>query len=129
MTIKLITAFCIGLLLSLIVISATHAGDLNRGKKLFKKCKACHSIKAEKHKIGPSLFGVFERPAGTASGFKRYKGLKGADWIWEEKSLDEYLKDPKLFVKTRTNKRSSMILRLKKERDRRDIIVYLKSLR
>ena len=41
--------------------SALAEGDAEKGKKVFKKCKACHSLVAGKKKIGPSLYGVFER--------------------------------------------------------------------
>jgi len=114
------------------VLGATPAiagGDAVRGKKVFNKCKACHSIKAGKHKIGPSLAGVIGRKAGTAKGFKRYKGLKGADWAWDEETLDEYLTNPKLFVKSRNKRKSAMMLKLKKKRDRDNVIAYLKTLK
>ena len=114
------------------VLGATPAiagGDAVRGKKVFNKCKACHSIKAGKHKIGPSLAGIINRKAGTAKGFKRYKGLKGADWTWDQATLDEYLTNPKKFVKSRNKRKSAMILKLKKKRDRDDVIAYLKSLK
>ena len=114
------------------VLGATPAiagGDAVRGKKVFNKCKACHSIKAGKHKIGPSLAGVIGRKAGTAKGFKRYKGLKGADWAWDEETLDDYLTNPKIFVKSRNKRKSAMMLKLKKKRDRDNVIAYLKTLK
>ena len=114
------------------VLGATPAiagGDAVRGKKVFNKCKACHSIKAGKHKIGPSLAGVIGRKAGTAKGFKRYKGLKGADWAWDEETLDDYLTNPKLFVKSRNKRKSAMMLKLKKKRVRDNVIAYLKTLK
>lgn len=103
-------------------------GDPIRGKKLFNKCKACHALKAGKHKIGPSLYQVIGRKAGTAAGFKRYRGLKGADWTWTEETLDLFLTNPKKFVKKKSDKRSSMLLKLKGRKDRDDVISYLKSL-
>ena len=103
-------------------------GDPIRGKKLFNKCKACHALKAGKHKIGPSLYQVIGRKAGTAAGFKRYRGLKGADWTWTEETLDLFLTNPKKFVKKKADKRSSMVLRLKQRKDRDDVVSYLKSL-
>ena len=111
------------------VAPAIAGGDAVRGKRVFNKCKACHSIKAGKHKIGPSLAGVIDRKAGTAKGFKRYKGLKGADWTWDQATLDEYLTNPKKFVKSRNKRKSAMILKLKKKRDRDDVIAYLNSLK
>ena len=104
-------------------------GDAVRGKKVFKKCKACHAIKAGKHKIGPSLHGVVGRKAGRAKGFKRYKGLKGAEWVWEAAILDAYLTDPKKYVEKYNKKKSAMVLKLKKKRDRDDVISYLNTLK
>ena len=109
--------------------SAWAAGEAAKGKKVFKKCKACHSIKAGKTKIGPSLAGVVGRKAGTTPGFKRYKGLKGADWTWDEALLDEWLADPKKFAKARTGKKTSMGFKLKKAGQRADVIAYLKTLK
>lgn len=109
--------------------SALAAGDAAKGAKVFKKCKACHTAKkGGKHKVGPNLFGVVGRMAGSTD-FKRYKGMKGADWTWDEALLDEYLKDPKAFSKKRTGKRSSMVFKLKKSGDRANIIAYLKSVK
>ncbi len=105
------------------------AGDSVKGEKVFKKCKACHSAKPGKHKVGPSLAGVFGRKAGTAAGYKKYKGLKGADWTWDEALLDEYLENPKKFVKKRGAKGTSMAFKLKKAGPRADVIAYLKTLK
>ncbi|MDP6573342.1 MAG: c-type cytochrome [Rhodospirillales bacterium] len=101
----------------------------DHGEKVFKKCKACHTIKAGKHRVGPSLAGVFGRKAGTAEGFKKYKGLKGADWTWDDANLNEYLTDPKKFAKKKAGKKSSMVLKLKKKKDREHIIEYLKTIK
>ena len=99
----------------------------DHGKKVFKKCKACHTVTAGKHRVGPSLAGVVGRQAGTAEGYKKYKGLKGADWTWDDASLDEYLMNPKKFTKKKSGKKGAMVLKLKKKEDREHVIEYLKS--
>ena len=103
------------------------AGDADAGANVFKKkCKTCHTLEEGKHRTGPSLAGIFGRQAGTTT-FKRYKGLKEADWTWDEALLDEYIMDPKAFVKARGGKRSSMTFKLKKEADRANVIEFLKT--
>ena len=103
------------------------AGDAAKGKKVFNRCKACHTLEKGKHRVGPSLLGVVGRKAGTAAGFTRYKGLKGADWVWDEKLLDAYIKNPRKFVKARVKKNTSMVLKTSKAKDRANVIAYLKT--
>ena len=103
---------------------ALAAGDATKGAKVFKKCKACHTAKkGGKHRVGPNLFGVVGRKAGSTD-FKKYKGLKGSDFVWDEGALDKWLTNPKKFL----SKRSSMVFKLKKAGDRTNVIAYLKSL-
>jgi cytochrome c len=114
---------------SLYAGSALAAGDAAKGKKVFNKCKACHTVKAGKHKIGPSLAGVVGRKAGSAAGYKKYKGMKGADWTWNETELANFLTNPKKYVKGKGGKRTSMSLKVKKKKDRDNVIAYLASIK
>ena len=120
-------AFSLILSTALFASSAIAAGDAKKGKKVFNKCKACHTVKANKHKIGPSLAGIVGRDAGKAAGFKKYKGLKTADWKWDEAALDGWLKNPKKWLKAKNGNKSAMVYKLKKEKDRANLIAYLKS--
>ena len=105
------------------------AGDVAKGAKVFNKCKACHAAEKDaKHKVGPTLFGIYGRKAGTIEGFNRYKGLVGADWTWDEALLKEYLHDPKEFTHKRTGKNSVMTFKLTKDDEIADVIAYLKTL-
>jgi len=74
------------------------AGDAAQGKKVFNKCKACHSLAAGKKKIGPSLHGLFGRTSGTVAGFKYSKAMKKAAVVWTPETLVQYLANPKKFV-------------------------------
>jgi cytochrome c len=107
--------------------TASAAGDAKKGKKVFNKCKACHAVKAGKNKTGPSLAGILGKKAGTVEGYKKYKGLKGADFIWDEANLDGWLKNPKKWLKAKNGKKSRMVYKLKKEKDRANVIEYLKT--
>lgn len=103
------------------------AATASDGEKVFNKCKACHSMEAGKHKVGPSLAGVVGRKAGTADGYNRYKGLKDVDWTWTEDELMAYLEDPSKYTKAKNGQRSAMGFKLKKEDERKAVIEYLKA--
>ena len=118
---------------------AALAGDAAKGKKVFNKCKACHKLEAGKHAVGPSLYGVVGRKAGSAEGFKKYSasyvqaGENGL--VWNEENLDEYLDNPKKYIRDYlgdAKAKSKMTFRLKGEAkadDRADVIAYLTSVK
>jgi cytochrome c2 len=107
--------------------SAFADGDAKKGKKVFKKCKSCHSMEVDKHKIGPSLAGIMGSKAGTANGFKKYKALKGADFSWDEENISEFVQNQKKFLKSK-GQSTKIAMRVKiKAKDVNDLIAYLKS--
>ena len=112
---------------------AQAAGDVKKGKKVFAKCKACHKTVAGKKGVGPNLNGLFGRTAGTLAKFKYSKDMKAAGakgLVWNEKTLFTYLKNPKPFVGSFIGKKKAktrMVFKgLKKEKDRANLIAYLK---
>ncbi len=97
-------------------------GDAAKGKKVFKKCKTCHTFDPDKKKIGPHLKGIIGRKSASVEGYKYSKAMKAADVTWDEGTLDEYLKKPKAFIKGT----KMTFAGLKKESQRQDVIAYLK---
>lgn len=96
----------------------------DEGEDLFKKqCKKCHEMTPNKHAVGPSLTGVFGRKAGSTD-FKKYKALTGSQVVWDEKSLDGWLENPKKFI----GKTTTMTEKVKSAEDRAALIQYLKGL-
>ncbi len=114
-------------IVTVLTVSTLTPAIAEDGAKVFNKCKACHTLEVGKNKVGPSLAGVVGRKAGTAEGYKNYKGLKGAEWTWDEAALMEYLEDPSAFTKAKMGTSSSMTLKLKKEDERKAVIDYMKS--
>ncbi len=105
--------------------TAMAAGDADKGKKVFKKCKACHAIKAGKKKVGPTMFGIVGREAGISKGYRFSKAMKASGLTWDEATLDKFLKKPKNVVK----KTKMGYGGLKKDADRAALIAYLKTLK
>jgi cytochrome c len=97
-------------------------GDAATGKKIFKKCVACHSIvKGGKNKIGPALYNVVGRKVGEVTDYKYSKALMtyGKQWTFEE--LNGFLSKPAKWIKGTKMAYAG----LKKENDRASIIKYL----
>jgi cytochrome c len=97
-------------------------GDVTSGKKIFKKCAACHSInKGGKNKIGPALYNVVGRAVGGVDDYKYSKALAsyGKEWTFEE--LNGFLKKPASYLKGTKMSYAG----LRKEKDRASIIKYL----
>jgi len=97
-------------------------GNIDHGKMVFKKCAACHSAsKGGGNKIGPALWGVIGRKAGSISDYKYSKALSsyGKEWTWEE--MNGFLIKPAKWIKG--NKMG--FAGLKKEEDRASVILYL----
>lgn len=106
--------------------SAMAAGDAAKGGKVFKKCKACHTVKkGGKNRVGPNLFGIAGRKAATVKGFRYSKAMKASGLTWDDATLDKYLKKPKKLVP----KTKMTFPGLKKEKDRANVIAYLKSIK
>ncbi|MBL4907106.1 MAG: cytochrome c family protein [Sneathiella sp.] len=101
------------------------SADAEKGKKVFKKCGACHTAdEGGKNKIGPNLYAIIERAKGSSAGFSYSDALvaKGGNWSYED--LDAFLKKPKDFIKGT----KMSFAGLKKPNDRADLILYLRSL-
>ena len=97
-------------------------GDAAHGEKVFKKCKACHSIKQDGgNKIGPKLWSVMFRPVGAVADYKYSKALSTYQkkWTWEE--MNRFLIKPSTWIKG--NKMG--FAGLKNENDRASVILYL----
>ena len=104
------------------IASLLSMGDLKHGKKVFKKCAACHSINKDGgNKIGPKLWGVMFRPVGSITDYKYSKALSeyNKEWSWEE--MNGFLIKPSTWIKG--NKMG--FAGLKKEKDRASVILYL----
>ncbi len=120
-------AFSLATVIALASSAAFADGDAKKGEKVFKKCKACHSMEAGKHKIGPSLAGIVGKKAGSTD-FKKYKALKGADFSWDEDTLSAWITNQKDFLKSKgLPTKTAMRVKIKKEDDREDVIAYLKA--
>jgi cytochrome c len=100
-------------------------GDAAAGQVVFRKCAVCHNIEPDKVKIGPSLHGIIGRKSASVAGFAYSAGMKAYDVTWTEETLFTYLEKPQALVKG-----TKMVFAgLPAEKDRRDVIAYLATLK
>jgi cytochrome c len=113
--------------------SGAFAGDVEKGKKLYKKCAACHNAASgAKHKTGPNLWGIYGAKAAIQEGYKYSDWLKGAGIEWNDEALAAWIskKKEKAAYFGKDVKKSKMIFAgLKKPEQIADLIAYLKSLK
>jgi len=58
-------------------------------------CRQCHSFVKGDNRLGPSLYGVVGRKAGTAPGYLAYSSsMKMAGWIWTSEMIDKWITNP-----------------------------------
>ena len=104
----------------LMLTSVAYADNKVSGEKVFKRCVSCHSF--TKTKIGPPLGNIFGKKAGSVIGFKYSKPMKSSDIIWNDCTLDNFLKKPRKYIKGTKMRFSG----LKKKSHRDALIKYLK---
>jgi cytochrome c len=102
--------------------------DIEAGKKVSRKCSACHSLKeGGKTMVGPALWDIIGHDIGIKEGYKysaifQELGAAGKSWTYE--NLDAFFLSPKTFAP----KTKMTFSGLKSAQDRADLLIYLQSL-
>lgn len=99
-----------------------------KGFTISAKCRVCHSFdKDGGNRIGPNLWGVYNRPIGTESGFdysSAFMAKKGS-FKWDDDHLNSWVKSPRSDIPgTKMG-----FAGLPDAQDRLDLIAYLKTLK
>jgi cytochrome c len=108
----------------IVALAATAAAeDLENGRAVWAKCRACHDIgEGAKNKVGPKLNGLMGRKAGTIEGFVYSEANKTSGIVWDEATFREYIKNPKAKIPNT----KMMFAGLTDEQDITDLIAYIK---
>jgi cytochrome c len=107
--------------------SPAAAGDAGKGKSLFEdECSLCHSATSGGGTIvGPTLFGVVGRKAGSVADFNYSPAMKAAGFDWSEERLHDWVFGPAKVVPN--NKMPYGGLKNPKQLD--DLVAYLATLK
>ena len=107
-----------------IVQTASKMTPMERGARLYKRCSTCHTLdEGGRHKVGPNLWAVYGAKAGSKEGFNYSKVMAASEVIWDDATLDAYIKKPSDFMK---GNRMSFV-GIKKQEDRDALLLYMKA--
>ena len=89
-------------------------------------CRECHSFLKNDNRLGPTLYGVVGRKAGTEPGYGYSDSMKGSGVTWDEATLDKWIADPGAVIPG--NGMSPPYSGLADAAIRKKIIAYLKTI-
>lgn len=95
--------------------------EIARGRQVYKKCQACHSLEPGKNGLGPSLAAIIGQKAAHVDTYSYSPAMKASGLTWDAETLDRYLTDPQKVVPG--NKMP--FPGLKTENERKAVIAYL----
>jgi cytochrome c len=98
--------------------------DAGPQPEVFNQCAVCHSTDGS-NGTGPTLKGLFGRPAGSVLGFRYSRAMRGAGIVWDAKALDDYLRSPQDFIPGNVMPFSGV----PDSAERAGLIAYLRSLK
>ena len=100
-------------------------GDAARGRTAFLKCQSCHNLAGgAPARFGPNLDNIFGRIAGTSPSYAGYsKALKESGIVWDERMLDEWLKNPQNFLPGNKMPFAGM----RSQQERADVLAFLRA--
>ena len=89
-------------------------------------CRECHSFIKDDNRLGPSLYGVVGRKAGTLLGYEYSPSLKESGVTWDEPTLDKWIANPDAVISG--NQMSPPYGGVADAAIRKRIIAYLKTI-
>lgn len=98
-------------------------GTADAGESIFRQCQACHALQEGQNRVGPTLYNVVGRVAGTVEGYNYSAANKDSGVTWDVATLHEYLEDPRGFMPGT----KMAFAGIKDPQGRADLIAYLKA--
>ena len=75
-------------------LASAQSGDAAAGQRVFNQCRACHTAdQGGRNGVGPNLFGIVGRKAGSIEGFRysaNLRSLAEGGLVWSEDRLRAY---------------------------------------
>lgn len=115
----------LGLVLCFAAHGAQAADPMAAGRAAFKRCANCHQVgPGARSNFGPQLNGIVGRRAGSVPDFAYSPAMKRAGFVWDEKRLAAFLRDPDAVVPGNRMRYWGLM----SERQLRELVGYLRSM-
>ena len=99
--------------------------DAASGQQLFNNaCRTCHTTKEGDNRVGPHLYKIIGRKAGSLPDYGYSSVLKNAGFVWDEEKLERFIANPDELVPGNSMKPYSG---LASTDDRARIVSFLRS--
>jgi cytochrome c len=57
-------------------------------------CRTCHTIKQGDNRLGPNLYRIIGRKAGSLPDYNYSSAMKSAGFVWDEEKLEHFMASP-----------------------------------
>ena len=69
-------------------------GDVSGEQAFNNACRTCHMVREGDNRLGPNLYKIVGRKAGSLSGYAFSSAMKETDFVWDEEKLDRFIANP-----------------------------------
>jgi cytochrome c len=102
---------------------ASQGAEGASGQQAFNNaCRTCHVVREGDNRLGPNLYKVVGRKAGSLPDYGFSSAMKEAGFVWDEEKLDRFIANPDDVVPGNSMKPYGG---LSSSDDRKRIIAYL----
>lgn len=72
---------------------------VNAGQLLFNNaCRTCHTVKEGDNRLGPNLYKILGRKAGSVPNYAYSSAMRSADFVWDKEKIDRFIENPDTVV-------------------------------
>jgi len=68
--------------------------DVSRQQAFNNACRTCHMVKEGDNRLGPNLYKVVGRKAGSLPDYGFSSAMKEASFVWDQEKLDRFIANP-----------------------------------
>ena len=82
-----------------VLLACAAAAQDDAGQLMFNNaCRTCHVVKQGDNRLGPNLYRIIGRLAGSVDGYAYSSAFENAGFVWDEENLDRFIANPEQAV-------------------------------